>query len=278
MVRLLEHRLGFALFRRRANALELTAQGQAFLSGLTDSFDSIARLAEQVAAMHAGLVLTVGVGPTLAVNWLIPRLTGFYRSHPEVEVRMATGGATRPVRDDWTCTIRRDVGAWAGYIAEELFPSTIVPVCTPALAARLRNPSDLRKATLIFVPHLSNDWPCWFEAAGLSTPIPPAAKVFFDNNAMAMQAVLDGVGIAAAQPLYVTGALATGRLVAPFPIIAKKQEAWYLEYRPNRTEDPALAAFRGWLRDQAERQRQIEAELIKPTAKSVSKQQKASSA
>jgi LysR family transcriptional regulator, regulator of gene expression of beta-lactamase len=164
MVKLLEQRCGFALFRRHANALELTAQGQALLSGLTDSFDAIARLTEQVAAMRAGPVLTVGVGPTLAVNWLIPRLISFYRNHPEVEVRMATGGATRPVRDDWTCTIRRDVGAWPGYTAEQLFPSTVVPVCTPALAASLRHPSDLRHAALIFVPHLSNDWPCWFEA------------------------------------------------------------------------------------------------------------------
>ena len=127
MVRLLEERLGFALFRRHANALELTVQGQAFLSGLTDSFDAIARLTDQVAAMRAGPVLTVGVGPTLAVNWLIPRLTSFYHRHPEIEVRMATGGAMRPVRDDWTCTIRRDSAAWPGYVAEQLFPSTLVP-------------------------------------------------------------------------------------------------------------------------------------------------------
>ena len=52
MVRLLEERLGFALFRRHANALELTVQGQALLSGLTDSFDSIARLTDQVAAIN----------------------------------------------------------------------------------------------------------------------------------------------------------------------------------------------------------------------------------
>ena len=263
MVRLLEQRIGFALFRRHANTLELTAQGRAFLSGLTDPFDSMARLAEQVAAMRAGPVLTVGVGPTLAVNWLIPRLNGFYRNHPEVEVRMATGGATRPVRDDWTCTIRRDVLAWPGYIAEELFPSALVPVCTPALAAGLHRPSDLHRAPLIFVPHLSDDWRCWFQAAGLHTPAKPGAEVFFDNNAMAMQAVLDGVGIAAAQMLYVTGALEAGRLVAPFPIVAKKREAWYLEYRPSRADDPALMAFRGWLHGEVERQRRVEAALIK---------------
>jgi LysR family glycine cleavage system transcriptional activator/LysR family transcriptional regulator of beta-lactamase len=79
---------------------------------------------------------------------------------------------------------------------------------------------------------------------------------------MAMQAVLDGVGIAVAQALYVTGALAAGRLVAPFPIIATKREAWYLEYRPSRADDPALAPFRAWLHDEAGRQRQIEMDLI----------------
>jgi LysR family glycine cleavage system transcriptional activator/LysR family transcriptional regulator of beta-lactamase len=152
--------------------------------------------------MRSGPVLTVGVGPTLAMNWLIPRLISFYRSHPEVEVRMATGGAMRPVRDDWTCTIRRDVGAWPGYTAEEMFPSTLVPVCTPELAAGLRQPADLHKATLIIVPHLANDWPIWFAAAGLRAPLRSGAEVFFDNNAMAMQAVLAGVGIAAAQPLW----------------------------------------------------------------------------
>ena len=58
-------------------------------------------------------------------------------------------------------------------------------------------------------------------------------------------------------------ALATGRLVAPFPIVATKKEAWYLEYRPGRANDPALIAFRGWLQGEAKRQRQIEAELVK---------------
>ena len=262
MVRLLEQRLGFALFRRHANALELTAQGQAFLSGLTDSFDSIARLTDQVAAMRAGPVLTVGVGPTLAVNWLIPRLTSFYRSHPDVEVRMATGGATRPVRDDWTCTVRRDTDVWPGYIAEPLFPSALVPVCTPAIASGLRHPSDLRGATLIFVTHMPNEWPCWFEAAGLSLPVRPTGEVLFDGNAMAMQAVLDGVGIAVEQLAYVGDALAAGRLVAPFPIIARKREEWFLEYRPIRRDDPALLAFRDWLHGEAERQRRVEAELL----------------
>ena len=84
-VRLLEERLGFALFSRHANGLELTEQGRAFQPGLTDAFESIARLTDQVASMRAGPVLTVGVAPAFSLHWLIPRLPNFNRAHPEVE-------------------------------------------------------------------------------------------------------------------------------------------------------------------------------------------------
>jgi LysR family glycine cleavage system transcriptional activator/LysR family transcriptional regulator of beta-lactamase len=255
-VRLLEERLGFALFRRHANGLELTDQARAFQPGLTDAFDAIERLTDSVAAMRAGPVLTVGVAPAFALYWLIPRLPGFNRSRPEVEVRMATGGARLPLRDDWTCSVRRGVGDWPGYIAEELFPATLVPVCTPAIAAGLRHPSDLSGTTLIVVSHLRAQWTWWFEAAGLSAPIQPAAEVSFENSPMAIKAVLDGVGVAVAQLPYVSDALTEGRLVAPFPIVRRKYESWYLAYRPIRQEDPALLVFRDWLRSEAELQRQ----------------------
>ncbi|NYT57037.1 LysR family transcriptional regulator [Eoetvoesia caeni] len=261
MVRLLEEALGFALFRRHANRLELTDQGRAFQPGLTDAFDAIARLSEQVVAMQAGPVLTVGVAPTLALHWLIPRLTSFNRNHPDVEVRVATGGAMLPLRDDWTCTVRRGMGSWPGYTAEELFPSTLVAVCTPAIAASLLHPRDLRAATLIVVSHLREQWTWLFEAIGLSAPIQPANHVSFESSVMAIQAALDGVGVAVAQLPYVSEALVAGRLVTLFPIVDRKYEGWYLAYRPIREKDPALLAFRNWLHGEAELQRQVHKRL-----------------
>jgi LysR family glycine cleavage system transcriptional activator/LysR family transcriptional regulator of beta-lactamase len=59
---------------------------------------------------------------------------------------------------------------------------------------------------------------------------------------MAIQAVLDGVGVAVAQLPYVSDALAAGRLVTPFPITAQKYDGWYLAYRPIREKDSALVA------------------------------------
>jgi LysR family glycine cleavage system transcriptional activator/LysR family transcriptional regulator of beta-lactamase len=73
---------------------------------------------------------------------------------------------------------------------------------------------------------------------------------------MAIKAVLDGVGVAVAQLPYVSDALVAGRLVAPFRLVPRKYESWYLAYRPIRRDDPALLVFRDWLHGEAELQRQ----------------------
>jgi len=44
------------------------------------------------------------------------------------------------IRNDLCATIGRVQYAAPGYIAEQLFASTLVPVCTPELAAGLRKP------------------------------------------------------------------------------------------------------------------------------------------
>lgn len=260
-VRSLEGNLGFKLFHRRANNLELTDQGRAYQPGLTDAFATIARLTEQVRAMRAGPVLTVGVAPALALHWLIPRLPTFNKLHADTEVRIATGGLMNPLRDDWTCTLRRGTGHWPGYDAIELFPSTLVAVCTPQVAQQLRRLQDLRKATGIIVAHLRGQWDWWSEAVGNKTPARCAREVSFGSSSMAVQAAIDGAGVAVAQIHYVSEALAARRLVAPFGIPKQRYESWYLAFRPVRAQEPALGWFRDWLRDESARQMQLCAKL-----------------
>src|ERR1041385_1299815 len=163
MVQLLEQRLGVPLFERKANRLVLTAGGRVYQAGLTQIFDQLANLTAQVTAMAGSRVLTIGVGPTFATRWLIPRLADFQKCAPDVEVRFATGGATVPYNDEWTCGIRLGGGNWPGFSAERLFAAELRPVCAPAIAQRLRRPDDLRSATLLRVAHAPDDWPRWFK-------------------------------------------------------------------------------------------------------------------
>jgi DNA-binding transcriptional LysR family regulator len=246
MVRLLEERLGFKLFDRMPNGLALTPQGRALQPGLTAAFDAIAGVTQQVAAMRSTPVLTLGVGPSFAVRWLIPRLASFYRQHPDIDVRLATGGAINPFKDDWTCGILLGNGDWPGHQAEPMFSADLFPVCARAIARRLKKPADLTKEVLLEVQHSPEEWPLWLAAARVKVRANTLGPRF-DNYAMALQAAVDGVGVAIGLRPYVEDDLASGRLVAPFKLAVPKGQAWYLVYRSFRQDDAALVAFREWL-------------------------------
>jgi DNA-binding transcriptional LysR family regulator len=252
LVRLLEERLGFRLFERMPNGLALTPQGRALQPGLTAAFDAIAGITQQVSAMRSTPVLTLGVGPSFAVRWLIPRLASFYQEHPDIEVRLATGGAINPFNDDWTCGILLGNGDWPGHQAEPMFSADLFPVCARSIAQRLKKPSDLARECLLEVEHSAEEWPLWLAAARVKLRT-QTRGLRFDNYAMALQAAVDGVGVAIGLRPYVVDDLASGRLVAPFKLAVPKGQAWYLVYRPFRQDDAALVAFRDWLMTNVER-------------------------
>lgn len=254
LVRLLEERLGFALFERRPNGLALTAQGAAYGPGLTQAFEAIARLTAEVSALRSEPVLTLAVGPTFAMRWLVPRLAGFQARHPGIEVRLVTvlGGSTgRPVlREDWTAVIRLGDGDWPDLATTPLFAPDLFPVCTPAVARGLERPADFASRVLLRVAHAPDDWRLWLAAAG-APEVDAGHGPMFDHYGLALQAALDGMGVAIGLGPYVVDDLAAGRLVAPFAVSVPKGRAWYLAHRPSAGEAPALAAFRDWLLEAA---------------------------
>jgi LysR family glycine cleavage system transcriptional activator/LysR family transcriptional regulator of beta-lactamase len=256
LVKGLEARLGLPLFERRGNILSLTQRGAAYLPVLSDAFDRIALATEKLATQPEG-VLTLACGPTVAIRWLIPRLPEFHRLHPSYEVRLSTSvmveeagpvsllaeGITAAIRLTEHTGLRPD-----GLMAEPLFTADLFPVAAPAVAARLRRPTDLTGETLLHVRHAEDEWPIWLRAAGLAPKMGTAGALWFDFHAFALQAALDGLGIALARRPFVEQDLAAGRLVAPFDLSVPKGAAWCLIYRPDSEMIPAFEAFRAWLR------------------------------
>jgi LysR family glycine cleavage system transcriptional activator len=245
MVHLLEDRLGVALFERKANKLVTTAAGRAYQSGLTPIFDALASLTAQVTAPASVRVLTIGVGPTFLMKWLIPRLGEFRKEEPDIDVRITTGGATVPFGEDWSCGVRLGDGDWPGLTAEPLFAADLLPVCAPRLAAGLKRASDLKGPNLLRVAHSPDDWPLWLKAA--QVPRLSARGPEFQFYGQALQAAIDGLGIAMGIRPYIDDDLAAGRLVAPFALSVPKGMRWYLVYRSFRTEQRDFAAFRRWI-------------------------------
>jgi len=255
LVRLLEERTGTPLFERTANRLRPTPAGRLYQAGLTPLFDSIEGLTARVIASAKAPVLTIGVGPTFAVRWLIPRLSSFQAQHPGIEVRFATGGAAAAFHEDWTCGIKLSDGRHPNFCAEALFAADLVPVCTPARAAEFRAASRLTAESLLRVGHAPDDWQRWFAANDIA-PIEPKGATF-EFYGHAIQAAADGVGIAMGLRPYIDDDIAAGRLVAPFDRsdtadavprrAVSKGMKWYVVYRAEHARTAAFQAFRSWI-------------------------------
>src|SRR4029077_8404358 len=213
MVHLLEDRLGVALFERKANKLVPTAAGRAYQSGLTPIFDALASLTAQVTAPASLRVLTMGVGQTFALKWLVPRLADFRKQEPDIDVRITTGGAAVPFGEEWSCGIKLGDGEWPGLIAEPLCAADWLPVCAPRLASQLKRAGDLKGPTLLRVAHSPDDWPSWLKAAGVARVTARGPEFGFYGQAL--QAAVDALGVAMGIRPYIDDALAAGRLIAP---------------------------------------------------------------
>lgn len=246
LVKLLEQRLGVVLFERLANGLHLTERGAVYLRELTGAFERIATATDRLKGGVSSALL-IGAGPTLAMRWLIPRLPAFHAAHPGIDVRLSTAVADAdPLKPDWTAGIRMGDGKWPGVSAHFLFTAALFPVCAPALAKRLKKPGDLAKVTLLDVASAPEDWPLWLKVSRASDIDLNHAQQF-DYPAFALQAAVDGLGVAMARAPFVADDLAAGRLVRPFKLTVPKGKGWYLVHRPAREANAALTAFRDWL-------------------------------
>jgi LysR family glycine cleavage system transcriptional activator/LysR family transcriptional regulator of beta-lactamase len=253
-VKLLEAQLGCGLFGRHANALTLTDKGRILLPELTGAFERMAMGLQRIEGSPARPVVTVGVGPTFAMRWLIPRLVRFQSLHPGIEIHTTTGGAAAPLRSEWACSITLGSDRSPGVTSLPLFSPDYFPVCSPRLAARLRAPRDLYRTTLLDVRHAPGDWSLWLAKAKLDEA-KVANRLMFEYYAFAIQAALDGAGVAIGLHPYIVDDLAAGRLVAPFELSVRKQQGWYLTFRSEARDNPACVAFMDWVAAEAKAER-----------------------
>ena len=105
----------------------------------------------------------------------------------------------------------------------------------------LKRPADLKAPNLLRVAHAAEDWPLWLKAAGVTRIA--ARGTEFQYYGQALQAAIDGLGIAMGIRRYIDDELAAGRLVAPFALTVPKGERWYLVYRSFQAGQRDFAAF-----------------------------------
>lgn len=253
-VKALERRLGLPLFRRVHNRLHLTPSGQSWLPKITAGLDLIASGVEPLPMHDRGGTLIVRTPSSFSIQWLAPRLYRFHARYPNVDVRISAlgreaDGDGRPPDIE----IRNGISPWPGLERVLLMREEVFPVCSPAVT---RGPpglgaiEDLSCHTLLHVSGYRENWQMWLAAAGCAD-LEVQPGLHFDQSVTAIQAAVNGVGVALGRSALVAGELAAGRLVAPFSLRLQAEEAYWIAWRSEADRSPAVRAFRDWLLQEA---------------------------
>src|SRR5512134_3441489 len=218
-IRGLEQFLGVTLFQRTSRKLELTRDGQLAAEHFREAFERIARGVQALRQQGREGELVIGVTPSFATRWLLPRLPSLSAQLPDVRVRLVTG--TAPVdfdRDDIDLAVRFGRGGFDSVVSDELFNEVVAPVASPAFVRKhqLRRPSDLGRVRLLHDESMRRvgrppTWTEWLRAAGAPS-VELECMLCLDDSHLALQAACEGHGVALGRLAYAVNDLAQNRL------------------------------------------------------------------
>ena len=206
-IRRLETELGATLFERKGGAMEPSTAAMKLAETYSAAQDALVRAIREIADPEDVAALAVSMPPELARLWFTGKLAALSQALPdvEVEVRTRADDATSAVRLVWTDLPDPDA----------LYELTHVPVCHPDLLETLglETAQDVVRAPLIAEPGAS-----WNEWARHCLPSGRAPRAHaFDDAALAMDAAVQGSGVALTNLFAAERHIEAGKLVAlPF--------------------------------------------------------------
>ncbi|WP_193017199.1 transcriptional regulator GcvA [Proteus sp. FME41] len=253
-IKTLEEFLGLKLFRRRNRSLLLTEEGQSYYLDIKEIFSSINEATRKLLARSAKGALTVSLSPSFAIQWLVPRLSGFNQAYPGIDVRIqAVDREEDKLADDVDVAIFYGRSNWTGLRTDRLYAEYLIPVCAPTLLTGekpLKTPSDLIYHTLLHDTS-RRDWQAYVRQLEIQNQINVQQGPIFSHSSMVIQAAVHGQGVALVNNVMARSEIESGRLIRPFPDVLVSKNAFYLVCQDSQAELGKIAAFRQWILSQA---------------------------
>lgn len=250
----LEEELGVRLFHRERQRLVITDAGRAYLEVVRDAFDRLALGTERLLQRHESGILTITTSPNFAAKWLVHRLRRFSEAHPHIDLRVSASlQHVDFAREDIDLALRHGDGQWPGLHATRVCSEELFPVCSPKLLSgrgALRSQRDIRHHTLLHT-NSTSDWEKWLSVAGVDSSGFKHGTVF-NQASMAIDAAVDGQGIALARTALASCDLISGRLVRPFTQALEAPYAYWIVCPKSAAELPKISTFRKWVLKEAE--------------------------
>lgn len=259
----LEDFLGLKLFRRSQRGVTLTEAGTTYSRQVAARLDEVERdTLDLMAKGGRGGTLELGVVPTFATKWLLPRLPDFAAQHPDITVNL--NARTRPFLFDDTsldAAISAGEQAWPGTEGVFLMHEVMVPLASPAYLATRKargGEADWARSSLLQQSTRPYAWRQWFGSRSLQVDGDMTGPRF-ELFSMQVEAAIHGLGIALVPRMLVEDELARGLLVPASRHVHRSDRSYQLIVPERTSANEALGVFRDWLSAQAQRYRERDA-------------------
>jgi len=247
-IKLLEQHFDQTLFVRGQRGVEPTAAARVFFADVKAGLDRISLAAEQLLNTGKVRIIRVSCTPSMAMRWLIPRLSSFQIENPRVEIRVTTSTvAVDALKEPFDVLIRRSPMHRAEYECVRFLDDVLTPVASSRYLQQhpCQTPADLLQASLLHLSTRSESWTRWFSEAGVPVKGQLSGQIY-EHFFLSLQAALTDLGVALGSLAMIEEDLAHGSLLPLFPDLLLRDKGFHLLYRPSH-QDPALADFIAWL-------------------------------
>ncbi|WP_126282421.1 LysR substrate-binding domain-containing protein [Burkholderia stagnalis] len=260
-IRNLEDKLGYPLFKRQGRGLVLTEKGLQLYETTSNVFAEISHTVHRLSL--SGTPLKVNCLPSVALQWLMPRLVEFHRDQPDISVRLQAEFQSLDrhlmIENDIDVAIRYYPDSHQQASEEVILDEYLVAVATPDYVAA--HPSLATGALTDDLTFLHDaepwvgapeyiEWRAW-AAACFPDWVERGAGPQFNLSSLAISAGLNHQGIVMTRTILIQEELRSGRLVKAFEQTVRAPGRYVLLCQePN---EPRTAAFSTWLKDECRR-------------------------
>jgi LysR family glycine cleavage system transcriptional activator len=250
-VRMLEQRLGIALFHRTHRSVELTDIGRRYAESVSEAFSLIEASTRSIERAGKSDILTIHSVPSIAAQWLMPRLSRFSAMHADIDVRLnASSAPVDLAAGEADFDIRYgNFFPDAGVMVEPFPAERIVVNCSTSMLPGRRLPKKgftLTGKTLIHTEVNRYTWRDWSkDHPEHSIDLERGPR--FDRSFMAINCAVDALGVALESTLLIERELESKKLVLPLGLVGPQIVCHQLTYLKSKGHIQKMKAFREWL-------------------------------
>jgi LysR family transcriptional regulator, glycine cleavage system transcriptional activator len=247
-IRLLEGRIGGALFLREARQVKLTELGRLYLSLTNEALHEMESAFETARALARPNALVVKATHTFAAYWLLPRLSRFQDQWPNASLTVTAVESIAQLDSVGDLAITTGQDQWRNFVSRKLFDIKLVPVASPEVAHRTDLGHFLAGHTdaIIHTLRRLDDWTLWCKGAGVPTLTLDRGTILF-NSALSYAAAEQGMGIVMAEEPMIADRLASGHLVEVHSARVTSGRGYFLLEPKERARKPIVDAFVNWI-------------------------------